>query len=529
MILAGPFPFCDLINFWERPQRPKVKIATSDLDGRPRTGSEARARGNTLMPGTRSLTAVKRHNVAGSRPRGTRPEVRSTTISRPLRGTMICMGLVGLALILGGGGTVNPQNEMILQVLTAMAMLPLVVMGSSPRDLGAVPKPAWLLAFLVLLIPVAQLVPLPPSIWQKLPGRTIEIQSLALIQAEKSWMPLTLSPARTFASLLAIVSALLLFLQVSRLSLRGRNWLCVVIVALGFCSLMLGVLQLSHTGGLAWSLYDEFSENSLVGFQANRNAEADVLLAAMLAAGVLICVNAREGRRDMLSWLYFGIAIVSLFVGIFMTGSRTGIALFPVALLFLAIMVWPVLPNRKLVAVVTAAATTVTLASGAFLWQLPAVRKVLMRFTLTHEPRWDLWSDAWYAVRQVWPYGSGIGTIVPMLEAAERLEFVDTTRPVRAHNDWLEWMLEAGLPGIIVLGLLFCLVGFLIARALLFASRRGGNTTRYAQTVFACGFFVIEALHSIVDYPMRSMSLAALAAVAMAFVLDPAAPQRSQR
>lgn len=449
--------------------------------------------------------------------------------TRPLPGTSLCMVLVALAMVLGGGGTVNPSTEMVLQVLTALVLLPLVASHSWQRGLGPVQVPAMILAGLVLLVPVAQLVPLPPSIWQALPGRSIEVQSLSLIQAEKSWMPLTMAPSRTFASLLATLCPVLLMLQVSRLSLRGRNWLCSIIVGVGILSLALGVLQLSRTGGLEWSLYNQFSEGFLVGFQANRNAQADILLAGMLATGVLATTRISDGRTHLLSWAGLFLGLTGLLVGLFMTGSRTGIALCTIVLGFILVMLWPALRKRSTVLYSLAGSVGAFIVASGLLMQLQSVQKIVARFSLTREARWDLWADTWYSIGQVWPFGSGIGTIVPMLEAAERLDVVDSTRPVRAHNDWLEWILEAGLPGMIVLGLILLFIGYLIVRAVISIRRQNTNPARRAQVIFAIGFLVVEALHAVVDYPMRSMSLAALAAVAVAMLMDPAAPQQSRQ
>lgn len=463
------------------------------------------------------------------RPTSGKGEKGSSVTSRPLPGTALCMALIGLSMVLGGGGTVNPQTEMVLQVLTALIMIPLFASTDWQRGLGPIQRPALLLGGLVLLVPVCQLVPLPPSVWQSLPGRSVEAQSMALLQADKAWMPLSMSPARTFASLLAMICSVLLMLQTSRLSLRGRNWLCMVIVGVASLSLLLGVLQLSRTAGFEWSLYGEFSEGFLVGFQANRNAQADILLAAMLAAGVLATARLGDGRRHLLTWTGLLMAMIALLVGLFMTGSRTGIALSAVSLLFVGLMLWPMLRRRAVVLYGIAGTIGVTAASGGLLLQLQSVQKVVGRFSLTHEARWDLWADTWYAIGQVWPYGSGIGTIVPMLEAAERLEVVDATLPVRAHNDWLEWTLEAGLPGSIVLGLILLIIGYLVVTAIIAVSKSDASSSRRAQVLFAIGFLLIEALHAIVDYPMRSMSLAALAAVALAMLLQPAAPQRSRQ
>lgn len=449
--------------------------------------------------------------------------------TKPLPGTMLCMALVGLAIALGGGGTVNPRTEMVLQVLTALIMIPLVASTEWQRGLGSVQRPAWLLAALVLLMPVLHLVPLPPALWQKLPGRAIEVQSLALIGADQSWMPLTMAPARTFASLLAIICPVLLMLQVSRLSLRGRNWLFAVIVIGGFISLALGVLQLSHTGGFDWSLYSEFSAGTLVGFQANRNAESDFLLIALLAMGALATNRLSDGRHHALTWAGLFLGSMSIMVGLFMTGSRTGISLAAPALLFFAAILWPRLRLRRISTFWFGGGAAALVLGGALLLQAQSMQKVLARFWLTKEARWDLWADTWYAMGQVWPFGSGIGTIVPMLEAAERLEVVDQTRPVRAHNDWLEWLLEAGLPGVFVLGAILLVVGYLIVRAIMMANRSDTAAARRAQILFSCGVLTIEALHSIVDYPMRSMSLAMLTALAVALLMEPAAPQRNRQ
>ena len=448
--------------------------------------------------------------------------------SRPEPGTALCMALLALAIFLGGGGTGNPETEIVLQVLSACLIIPMVASSKWQRGLGPVPGVAWFIAGLVLLMPIAQLVPLPPSLWRALPGRAVEIQSLALIQADQSWMPLTMAPARTFASLLAMTFPVLVMLQASRLSLQGRIWLCGVIVTAGLLSLLLGALQLSHTGGWDWSIYSYFNEGFLVGFQANRNAEADILLIAMLALGVLASARLSDGRHHGMTWTGLHMSLIAFMVGMVMTGSRTGISLGAVMLLFLVAMLWPLLRRRSGGLRWAGGAFAALALAGVLALQLQSVQKVVDRFFFTKDARFDIWADTSYAIGQVWPFGSGIGTIVPMLVAAERLEVVDTRMPVRAHNDWLEWVLEGGAPGLAVLGAVILLVGYVAVRALITASRSDAAPNRRAQVIFACGLLVIVALHSIVDYPLRSMSIATLTALAVAFFLEPAALQRSR-
>lgn len=481
------------------------------------------------MSGAQTMKAPGAPRRGDGRPSsGNTPDKLTRIGSRPPRGTALCMALVAVSMLLGGGGTVNPQTEMLLQVLTALLVMPLIASPNWQIGLGPVQTHAKLLSGLVLLVPLLQLVPLPPSIWHALPGRSVEVQSLALIQADNAWMPLTLAPARTFASLLAMICPVLLLLQMSRLSLRGRTGVCMVIASVGLGSLALGVLQLSRTGGYDWSLYSQFSEGFLVGFQANRNAEADILLAAILACGALAASRMAKGRQHLLTWTGFLLATAGLLVGLFMTGSRTGIALSIVALAIIFLMFWPILKERTATLYALVATIGVMIVSAGLLLQLQSVQKVVGRFSLVGEIRWDLWTDTRYAISQVWPFGSGIGTIVPMLESAERLDVVDPTRPVRAHSDWLEWVLEAGLPGMIVLGIILLLIGYLMVMALRSALASETSASRRAQVLFAVGFLLIEALHAIVDYPMRSLSLAVLTAIAVALLPEPAAVQRSQ-
>jgi hypothetical protein len=314
-------------------------------------------------------------------------------------------------------------------------------------------------------------------------------------------------------------------LQVARLSLRGRNWLCVVIVSIGVLSLILGVLQLSHTGGFEWCLYSQCSRGFLVGFQANRNAQADILIAGILASGVLAISRLGDGRHHILTWTGLSMVILAFLIGLLMTGSRTGIALSVTGLLFLGVMLWPVLLKRTAILYWVTGSVGLLIVSGTILMPLQSVQKVVARFSIVHEARWDLWADTWYAIGQVWPYGSGIGTIVPMLEAAERLEVVDTSLPVRAHNDWLEWTLEAGAPGLVILGAIIIGLVFLAARALILMRRPDVQSPRRAQVIFSLGVLMTEGLHAIVDYPTRSMSLAAIIAVAVALLMEPAESQ----
>ncbi|WP_295531488.1 O-antigen ligase [Novosphingobium sp. Chol11] len=432
------------------------------------------------------------------------------------------MAMVGASMVLGGGGIYNPQTEIMLELVVVACMIPLCISSSFNRGLGPISPMAWLLAGIVLWLPLAQLIPLPPALWQALPGRDIEVKSIALAGNPDRWMPLSMAPARTFTALLSMIFPALLMLQVSRLPIRSRRWLCATIAAVGALSIVLGMLQISRTGGSTWSLYSYVSTNSLIGFQANRNHEADLLHIALLAFCALIAPRLMDGRRHLASWFAVAGAIVIFLTGVLMTGSRTGIALSALTLALILALVWPAL-RKNLPSAPRLLAGSLALAAVAFgLLQLNSVHRVMLRFWFTDDARSDLWIDAANVLHQVWPLGAGIGTIAPLLAAAERLDALGPTFPNRVHNDWFEWMIEAGVPGIAVLVLVLLILAILAYRAFRLSAAPDSAPARRSQTIFAIGALLIVALHSIVDYPLRSMALAMLASMAAGFLMMPA-------
>ena len=146
----------------------------------------------------------------------------------------------------------------------------------------------------------------------------------------------------------------------------------------------------------------------------------------------------------------------------------------------------------------------------------PVVTRIAARFTAGGEPRPHLWMDTLYAIGQHWPWGTGLGTFVPVFVAAERLEVVDQSYPNRAHNDFLELALEAGLPGLL---LLVALGSWLVWR-LIRRWRAATGAAERIELVFSGTTLALIAAHSVVDYPLRSMSIAVLAGLAVGLILS---------
>lgn len=434
------------------------------------------------------------------------------------------------ALFLGGGGSPNPVTELLLElVFAAIAVGWLWLPGDRSRDHGRIDPLVLILIAIPLAIPLVQLIPLPPSVWTALPARQNEAASLSLVGQENSWRPISLSSSRTLAALLAILPAVGCTYAVARMSGRQRRLVLVAIVLMALLSSLLGVMQLV-AGSRGINFYSQFHAGWVTGFQANRNAEADVLLIGFLALIALISPYLTDrsrrlpldfDRRAVLA-LAAGFALF-LLAATAMTGSRAGMALIAVAVVFAAAMLWTARASRRdgghrraLMLLGAAVLVVAVLAIVAAYTDDTALGRVVGRFSETPDDRPHVWQDVWFALKQYWPFGFGIGGFQPAMIPAERLEFLDASVPNRAHNDFLELGLEAGLAGYALLA-----AAALVCLTMAWKSWRDRPATR-TQVVFVAGVLIVITLHSFVDYPLRSMALACLAGVAGGMLARPA-------
>jgi O-antigen ligase len=164
--------------------------------------------------------------------------------------------------------------------------------------------------------------------------------------------------------------------------------------------------------------------------------------------------------------------------------------------------------------IVIAGCFAVAAGAGIALRDNPALNRTWGRFANLSDSRPRIWEDTQFAVRQYWPAGAGVGSFTTVFPAAERLEGVHGTVTNRAHQDYLEFVLETGAAGILLLVAGLLAIGY---RAV--AIIRGSYQHRaITHCIFGIGALTILALHSFVDYPLRSISLATIAAFSLALL-----------
>ncbi len=426
---------------------------------------------------------------------------------------MIVAVLLLIALLFGGGGSGAGIANMVVQ-LAGLAAL------AANRDavLGFFAKAPRLVAALVgasLLLPLLQLVPLPPALWQALPGRDLVTQSYDLIGVKGAWHPFSLSVSRTAIAFFSLLAPLAILTLAWDLVEDQKRSLLLAVAAAGVIVVVLGAQQLA-TGNRLLVFYGEVvGSGDLQGTFSNRNSGALMLDIALVAL-----VAAVPWRRAAPAWKLGAAAVaLLLIVGVALTGSRSGMLLLIVPGMLAASIWWRAHDlgrGRTRAAFVLLGFLLAIIAGGAVLSGNHRLSQSLARFdSVEGEQRPIIWKDTIEATRRYWPLGSGIGSFDEVFQVDEALENLSYGRAGRAHNDFLESALESGVVGIaLVAGWAVALAGLGYRAFRLDGSQSG-------PALAAVGTFALITFQSLTDYPLRSQTLLCIAALMLALLLGP--------
>jgi O-antigen ligase len=369
-----------------------------------------------------------------------------------------------------------------------------------------------------------QLVPLPPGIWTSLPGRDAVANGFALVGAPLPWLSLSLTPDGTLRALVSILPPLAMLALVAPLPVRARQLFLPLFIVFAMAALLVGLTQKVGGPDSALYFYDVTNWGHTVGFFANRNHQATLLLMALPFVAAL-ATPLLEGGRVRQEAVPKIVVIASLFAviagGVLITGSRAGIALLPIVSGLCILMVRKDLAGnvpRSWVVVsvlLVAAAIAGVGASGI------VTRDALAQANVEESTREAIWSNTARLALDFQPAGGGLGSFVPLYRMQEDPHDRPDEFTNHAHNDYLEWLLETGLPGLL-----------LLAAFLVWYVRGLGRTWRTTEAALGrAGSIAILAvlLHSLVDYPLRTAAIAALCGLCLALMVTaPAAADPDQ-
>ena len=420
-----------------------------------------------------------------------------------------------LCLIIGGSSQGIWAN-MLLQLL-GLALLVWAALASSESSPPAQQRQLFGLVILGLVVVALQLIPLAPGVWESLGARRMIADGYSVLGTAPPWLPLSVAPYDSLATVFAVIPALGMLAASLRLGCRPL-WLVIALVTGALAGILLGALQVSSPdpANSPWYLYEDTNVGAATGFFANANHMADLLVITLPFLAAMLASVRRDGsnvqRYSAVVALAAGGALV-IAVGIALNGSLAGYGLAVPVLVASAAIVAP--DKTRSMRWLAPAAGVLLIGAVGWLATTPLSSSAVFRANATTsvQSRQEIAAVSAKAARDFMPLGSGAGTfqrVYALYEDHDRLD--PSTYVNHAHNDYLEIALETGVPGLVVLVL------FLLwwARAAWRVWRpRDVDPFARAGAVASAAILV----HSLVDFPLRTAAIGTCFALCLALLV----------
>jgi O-antigen ligase len=437
---------------------------------------------------------------------------------------------------LGGGTKPGFLTDVILQLLSVPLLFivlarwrPLQSPGTSSRSTTA----ALVIVAGLVLIHIAQLVPLPREIWLRLPNRQPILQSFDIIGRSLPWMPASVAPDVTWLALLSLLPAITVFLATLQLKYEERRLMVMLVLCLGGVCALLGLLQVAQGENSPLRPFAFTNPSEAVGLFANRNHFAAQMYSCLVltAAFAIVAtdgwrnpVNKKAPANSSLIGIVACVTLITLFVvTLGMARSRAGFALLVPAMLGAVLLPLALKKGSE----ARRGSSMMPLLAGFVLTLLMSTQFFLMRMlerlntsTTTGDRLFAYAKETIEAAMTYMPIGSGVGTFVPVFAMHEKAERVNAAYVNRAHNDFLESWLEMGVPGLLVISAF--LIWLMFRMSNVWSGRQPGAA--WADLLLARASTIVILLlivHSLVDYPLRTAAISGLFAFLCAMLLPP--------
>ena len=435
----------------------------------------------------------------------------------------VAAGFLVLVFLLGGSARASVLSLIVLRPLAILAVVAAFFMGSADQR-RAVRVPLYLLLAIIALVAI-HLIPLPPGLWQSLPGRALETESFGAVGMAAPWMPISMAPFEGWNSLFSLTVPLAALLLMANADQHGRSTLIGLMLCIIGASALLGLLQVMASVDLLY-FYDITNQGNSVGLFANRNHQAAILACAfpLLAAWSALAVKDRAKLIRRL-WVSAGAAAI-LVPMVIVTGSRGGLFLTVFGLILASAIIAILVPVNSITTdkVIARRVRIVPVALVAMLLLIIIAfwfsgRGTAFDNLVESAPGDDLRVAAlptlWKAIRDFFPFGSGAGSFVSIYQTYEPHHLLSENYFNHAHNDLVEVALEFGLAGIALIAIAAAaVVAALVRLGLLLYRQSITRPVAVAQALAGAAILLILGVGSIVDYPLRTPSVAAFAALA---------------
>jgi O-antigen ligase len=433
---------------------------------------------------------------------------------------MLLTGLLLLLLVAGGASRADVLGQAVARGGAAAALVIALLFVGRLAPGSAKPVFYFILASIALV--ALQLVPLPPGLWQSLPGRSMFLQA---VDGPQPWRPWSIVPDASTNALHSLLVPLATLVLAVALGPLERDRLPALVLGVIAASMLVGLLQFSGTN-LRSPLLNLGSDVS--GSFANRNH-----FALFMAMGCLVAPVWAFPARHEVPWRGFvALGLVLLFLLLILaSGARTGMILGAIAIVIGLVLArdglrralrraprWalPVLVGATLA--VIALFVAISIVSN----RAESVNRA-MKLEAGEDLRFRSLPKTVEIVTDYFPAGSGFGSFDQIFRIHEPFGFLKLTYFNHAHNDFLEIALDGGLPALLLLTAALAWWVFASVRVW-----RRPPSTAVMQGRLGSAMLLLVLIASAVDYPARTpmvMAMVALSAVWLCWGCN--APDRS--
>lgn len=428
----------------------------------------------------------------------------------------VVLGYFVLVLVLGGASAAGFAGNLMLELLGAGLIGWCLAV---PDPIGKMPTRELRPLFLALAaLAVLQLTPLPPALWTLLPGRESIAKGYALLDQPLPWMPISLKPWATLASLAWWIPAFAVLAGMLRSTGPTAAALARTVLAVAVVSVAISAMQ--RAGGQPY-FYQITNYGLGTGFFANSNHQASFLLAALALWGAAHSetgqARSRAARSPAIKLMSYAVAAL-LAIGVLLSNSLAGIGLLVGMIAGVALLLRPEWRPSRALALGGIALVVATMLAFALYGALGDAAGS----PTGSRTRLDYLAVGSRIVAEMFPIGSGIGSFADVYKWYEPRTTIDTTFANHAHNDLLELLIESGIFGIAVLALF---VRWWLARTAALWRGKRLDTFPLAATLLTGAVLA----HSLVDYPLRTAAMSSVFAAGCALMVRSRKAQRESR
>ncbi len=439
-----------------------------------------------------------------------------------------------LVAVTGGGSRSDIQSLIVLRPAAALSL------GYALWFLPRAEFRSFRLLFGILIAAAAlvavQLVPLPPTIWQGMPGRALAAEAERAAELSDIWLPISLAPYQTwnaFYSFLVPAATLALFAGLPR---ERRFAVLPLLIIVTVVSGILGLMQVIGPAGGPLYLYRVTNESNAVGLFANRNHQAALLscLFPMLATYATLSIQDHppaQARMRLLLCAGTGLLFVPLLV---VTGSRLGLIVGLIGVGSIPLLFMRPLRNKRaskngktsLFVYIGGSVAVAALVLATVMTSRSVAIDRFLSGAIDEDRRVALWETSVHMAGKYFPFGSGYGSFPMVYQIDEPDWSLGPTYGNHAHNEVLEVALTGGLLGLVLIGL--AVIAWAVASLRAFrVTARDSRNVLFAR--LGSVIILILSVSSITDYPLRTPFLASVLVLAAVWLANGTARKTESR